>query len=764
MRSIISEKLTVSLGIKSPQIYYFLTFAHFDLHNRIIMKKFLTLLVCIFTTTLFSQQKIAQRVAELKTAKTVFKPYSILTPSVGTPSSKIANVVEKASFASIRTSDVNAIVSQKPEAIEVNVPYLGNELTIELYRVDLLHDDFQIDTDKRKNIEYNAGAYYRGIVKNDAHSVVSMNFFQGELSGIISADNVGNVVVGKIDEPGNTQNYIVYSDADMKVMNPFSCGMKIDADDANYSGDQQTTDRSIESTRCVTIYFELDYNLYLQNGSNTATATNWMTSVFNNTATLYANDGISTSLKSMFIWTTQDPYSGTSSGDYLYGFNEFRPVFNGDVGMLVGIDPGGLGGVAVTINGLCTANNFSYSDVDFSYASVPTFSWTVEVITHELGHLLGSPHTHGCYWNNNNTAIDGCGTQAGYQEGNCAIGPIPSSSVKGTIMSYCHLVSGVGINFNNGFGPQPTARIFTAVNGGNCLSTDCINTCINTVSNIQATNITASGATITWTDLPSVTQWQILVNPFASNFGVYQTVSTPSYNATGLSANTFYKARIRPVCGTGMQSALRQVVFATAANWCTGITITDTGGANGDYTNDQNYTRVMIPNVASKKIRLAFTQFDLEADYDYLYVYDGSSTSATDLTNGGLTGENMQAPFPVYESSAADGSLTLRFFSDQGVVESGYTATVSCLDNLGVNENQMIDFTYYPNPTKDAVNIVSKTQITNVEVYNVAGQLLYSNKANALETKVDMMKYSTGTYFFKVKFGEYSANFKVMKF
>ncbi|MEZ4949652.1 MAG: hypothetical protein R2784_09740 [Saprospiraceae bacterium] len=28
-----------------------------------------------------------------------------------------------------------------------------------------------------------------------------------------------------------------------------------------------------------------------------------------------------------------------------------------------------------------------------------------------------------------------------------------------TIMSYCHLVSGVGINFNNGFGPNPGDKI-----------------------------------------------------------------------------------------------------------------------------------------------------------------------------------------------------------------------------------------------------------------------------------------------------------------
>src|SRR5690606_38736570 len=45
-------------------------------------------------------------------------------------------------------------------------------------------------------------------------------------------------------------------------------------------------------------------------------------------------------------------------------------------------------------------------------------------------------------------------------------GPIPSS---GTIMSYCHLIGGVGINFNNGFGPQPGNLIRARVDQASCL-------------------------------------------------------------------------------------------------------------------------------------------------------------------------------------------------------------------------------------------------------------------------------------------------------
>lgn len=70
------------------------------------------------------------------------------------------------------------------------------------------------------------------------------------------------------------------------------------------------------------------------------------------------------------------------------------------------------------------------------YNNVPNYSWSVQVVTHEFGHLLGSKHTHACVWNGNNTAIDGC---AGGTEGGCSTPGIPFNG--GTIMSYCHMTS-----------------------------------------------------------------------------------------------------------------------------------------------------------------------------------------------------------------------------------------------------------------------------------------------------------------------------------
>ena len=95
--------------------------------------------------------------------------------------------------------------------------------------------------------------------------------------------------------------------------------------------------------------------------------------------------------------------------------------------------------------------------------AAPTYSWNTKVIAHELGHNLGSPHTHACAWGpNGDEPIDCCG---GCQ---CATSATDAPVGGGTIMSYCHLFWYV--NFNNGFGPEPTALIQNNVANASCLT------------------------------------------------------------------------------------------------------------------------------------------------------------------------------------------------------------------------------------------------------------------------------------------------------
>jgi hypothetical protein len=207
-------------------------------------------------------------------------------------------------------------------------------------------------------------------------------------------------------------------------------------------------------------------------------------------------------------------------------------------------------------------------------------------------------------------------------------------------------------------------------------------------------------------------------------------------------------------------SSSREFIFATSTTYCAGISVSDTGGPTANYTNMETIVRTIIPELANNVITLTFSEFSLEVDYDYMWIYDGNSTSAPAFDENGYTGTTIPSTFT---STAADGSLTMKFYSDQGVVDSGWVATTSCTGSLSINGNSTIDFTYYPNPTNGIVNINSKTAITEISVYNIAGQLLYDSKINDLTTAVNISQFSSGTYFFKLKFDEKEVNFKVLK-
>ena len=700
----------------------------------------------------YGQQKVASKVEELVKAKTTFKKISPFTLSTNPDAQNIEKVVNNATYAKLNSAVALDVTTNKYNAIELSLPYNGTQVTVLLYRAEVAAKGFHVDTDKKRDVAYQSGAHYRGIIKGDNKSVASFNFFNDEVNGIVSGQTYNNIVIGKAVKEGTTSDYIIYSDVQLNILNEYKCGVTDTQklpEMSTHKGELDT-----QSARCVTLYFEIDHDLYVQNGSNTTTTTNWMTSIFNNVQTLYDNDGITTALKSIYIWTENDPYTGDSSGDYLGQFAEARPFFDGDLGQLVGIDPGGLGGVAIAIGGICSESKVSYSDVDFNYQNVPLFSWTVQVITHELGHLMGSPHTHGCYWNGDNTAIDGCGTQAGYIEGNCEQGPIPTPTVKGTIMSYCHLINGVGINFANGFGFQPATRILDHVESSLCLSTDCVNTCINTVTNFQVAS-TLTSATISWTDTNGG-PWEVGYAAATSSVGNWQETTVASVTFNDLQPNTYYRFAIRPLCSEEVTAQSQLLIFATAADWCSGVTFTDSRG-DSNYPNNQHMIRTIAPQNPNQDIIVTFNNFNTEADYDFLYVYDGPTTNSPLIgTYSGTTVPGMLT------SNAADGSLTFEFTSDSGQTAPGWNANVYC-SALGLKDNTFASLEYYPNPAHNSVTISSPEGITNVTVYNVAGQLLLNKAVNTTTMDADIASFANGIYIFNVTNGTKEAHFRIVK-
>ena len=93
----------------------------------------------------------------------------------------------------------------------------------------------------------------------------------------------------------------------------------------------------------------------------------------------------------------------------------------------------------------------------------------------------------------------------------------------------------------------------------------------------------------------------------------------------------------------------------------------DTGGSGGNYANDERYFTLIQPAGASS-ITMTFSAFSVEANWDYLYIYDGATNAAPLI--GTYTGTS--SPGTVTSSG---GSLLIEFRSDCATVNTGWSAT-----------------------------------------------------------------------------------------
>ncbi|MFN3874961.1 MAG: M12 family metallo-peptidase, partial [Flavobacteriales bacterium] len=449
-----------------------------------------------------------------------------------------------------------ALLAAPPERMALELPRPGGPLVLHLVRSQPLAPAFVVrESATGAAAESEPGAHYQGIVAGVPGSLAAISVFRGEAMGVIG-DAGANWVLGPLD--GQAQGlHVLYDDARLRAAPQRPCGL-VEERAPGYTREELRIAGHPKTIRCVRIYWEAAYDLF-QNKGSVANVTNYLTGLFNQMATLYNNDGIQVQLSEIFVWSTPSPYNATSSSGRLSQFGQVRTSFNGDLAHL--LDLGNYGGIA-WLGTLCgsTSSRMAYSGINASYSNVPTYSWSVEVVTHETGHNLGSRHTHACVWNGNNTAIDGCGQAAGYSEGSCPQGPLPPSSVGGTIMSYCHLTSST-IKFANGFGPQPRAVIVNRVNSALCLA-QCGTSC-DPPEPLTVSNLTAVSAVLGWANF-GMGSYTLRWKPTASGAWTSVTGLTGnSYTLTGLTQQTEYEFQVQSVCSSSSSAFSGSLAFTT---------------------------------------------------------------------------------------------------------------------------------------------------------------------------------------------------------
>ena len=176
--------------------------------------------------------------------------------------------------------------------------------------------------------------------------------------------------------------------------------------------------------------------------------------------------------------------------------------------------------------------------------------------------------------------------------------------------------------------------------------------------------------------------------------GVWHHIKT--YNVNQVS----WKKRVLPIPNTATNIAFEgeseygygvcvddvridQIVRKPTVNTCDDVFVDD-GGVGSNYSNNQSYIQTYTSDNNSC-IRAIIDYYEIESDFDFLYIYDGVD----------LTGELLQ----VYTGSSTDtstsatlddngtafyglsGSLTFYFYSDGATTDLGWEIALDCPDN-----------------------------------------------------------------------------------
>ncbi len=397
-------------------------------------------------------------------------------------------------------------------------------LKLKLIPSDPLSPNYASFDEKGNVLKTEDYKFYKGIVEDDLNSIVTVVVSKTNVQVLI-LDDFGNYNLGQINK---SETYVLYNDRNLPPLD-FQCANidnvinrspKINEPDPD-GGKQEKANGD-----CVKVHVIADFRTYQNFSNNASLVEAYIMNFWNAIETIYDNESIPIELSGTTIYTADDPFNAEISvvGALNNMNNNQGNVDNfinsgADLVHLIsakcspnascsysGIANVYCGGGTCNVTALCQNDPWAVSETTTGYENYPTYSWTVNVFAHEMGHNMGSPHTHDCSWPGG--PIDNCYNVEG---GSCSLGADPGVS-GGTIMSYCHICNfssslcnqycsssvpncpNPGVNLNNGFGTivgnHIRGQYMTASNS--CLS-GCSSTCSDGLQNGDETGVDCGG-------------------------------------------------------------------------------------------------------------------------------------------------------------------------------------------------------------------------------------------------------------------------------
>jgi hypothetical protein len=353
-----------------------------------------------------------------------------------------------------------------PNGIQTTLSFKNEIYPIVLKRRHLKTANYQLSTSGTRSKQDVDSYFYNGVIEGEYESWVTLSIIDG-VARFLLASADGNIEVSQ----STNGSYAIYKSSDLVSVQNYECH---NTDDSKELVSAKSSSRSVGSD-CVELYLECDHQSYLDNGSSVAATEAWALSMLNDVATIYNSINVPIVINNVFVWNTPDPYIQSESlqavrDSFVVGVAD---GYDARIAQLLSTRDLG-GGLAYGVGGLCgSSSDFPapYSiatSLETNYSSYPNYSFTVNVLAHELGHVFGARHTHACVWGLDfDSQIDDCGNVYASSNNNQTEGqecfdennPILPANGGGTIMSFCNL-SGGGIDLANGFGSEVGDLIF----------------------------------------------------------------------------------------------------------------------------------------------------------------------------------------------------------------------------------------------------------------------------------------------------------------
>ncbi len=257
---------------------------------------------------------------------------------------------------------------------------------------------------------------------------------------------------------------------------------------------------------------------------------------------------------------------------------------------------------------------------------------------------------------------------------------------------------------------------------------------------LQTSLITSSSITLSWIqpinqNASTATTWQVIAVPCSTtaplaNNPNWLTTTNNLYQFIGLNPDTCYDFYVKAVCSsTYISSLLIKISTNTSIiSPSCGDNFYDFGGLTANYPNSANSSTIICPTTLGQIITVTFTAFNIEANWDGLYVFDVNNVNAPQIASnnlaanvpGGLAGSYWGTTIPgPFKSTSPDGCLTFNLRSDGSSNRSGWSANVTCTNGPTCVRPYLLNVT---NTTQTTATL-GWTQLPNfVEVLQLHGK------------------------------------------